>query len=146
MYCTLDDIKQQVSETTLIEITDDNLAGEINASVIDEAILYSETLVDGYLRGRYSLPLSTVPTLIRILVADLAVFRLYSRRFHTDMPESINDKYKNSIKLLEQIQKDIVSLGIETATAALPELGEYRTNKTSDDRIFTKSFINRFYR
>jgi len=146
MYCTLDDIKQQVSETTLIEITDDNLAGEINASVIDEAILYSETLVDGYLRGRYSLPLSTVPTLIRILVADLAVFRLYSRRFHTDMPDSINDKYKNSIKLLEQIQKDIVSLGIETATAALPELGEYRTNKTSDDRIFTKSFINRFYR
>jgi len=145
MYCSLDDIKQQVSETTLIEITDDNQANEINTKIIDEAILYSETLIDGYLRGRYTLPLATIAVLIKIIAADLTVFRLYSRRFHTDMPDSINDKYKNSIKLLEQIQKGVVSLGIETAGTP-PKLGEYRTNKTSSDRIFTKSLINKFCR
>ena len=144
-YCTLDDIKQQVSEITLIEITDDNQANEINTNIIDKAILYSETLIDGYLRGRYTLPLATIPVLIKILAADLTIFRLYSRRFQADMPDSINDKYKNSIKLLEQIQKGVVSLGIETADTP-PKLGEYRTNKTSNDRIFTKSFINKFCR
>lgn len=141
-YCSLDDIKQQVSEITLIEITDDNQTNEINTAIIDEAILYSETLIDGYLRGRYTLPLTTT-VLIKILAADLTVFRLYSRRFHTDMPDSINDKYKNSIKLLEQIQKGVVSLGIETAGTP-PKLGEYRTNKTTSDRIFTKSFLGKF--
>jgi phage gp36-like protein len=141
MYCTLDDIKQQISETTLIEITDDNQANEINTAIIDEAILYSETLIDGYLRGRYTLPLVTIPVLLKIISADLTIFRLYSRRFQTDMPESINDKYKNSIKLLEQIQKDIISLGIEVPESPL-ERGEYRTNKTFRDRIFTKSVLD----
>lgn len=140
-YCTLDDIKQQISETTLIEITDDNQVNEINTSIVNEAILYSETLIDGYLRGRYTLPLLSVPVLIKILAADLSVFRLYSRRFHTDMPESINNKYKNSIKLLEQIQKGIVSLGIEKAEDP-PECGEYITNKTFSDRIFTDSLLD----
>ena len=145
MYCTLYDIKQQVSENTLIEITDDVQANEINTVIIDEAILYSETLIEGYLRGRYTLPLATIPVLIKIIAADLTVFRLYSRRFQTDMPASIDDKYKNSIKLLEQIQKGIISLGIEVPQSP-PERGEYMTNKTSSDRIFTKSFINKFYR
>jgi len=142
-YCTLDNVKQQVSETTLIEVTDDNQANEINTAIVDEAILYSETLIDGYLRGRYTLPLAITPLLIKILAIDLTVFRLYSRRFHTDMPESINDKYKNSVKLLEQIQKGIISLGIEKEEA-VPEAGEYLTNKTFSDRIYTDSFLDRF--
>jgi len=145
MYCTLYDIKQQVPENTLIEITDDVQANEINTVIIDEAILYSETLIEGYLRGRYTLPLTTIPVLIKIISSDLTVFRLYSRRFQADMPASIDDKYKNSIKLLEQIQKRIISLGIEVP-ASPPERGEYMTNKTLSDRIFTKSFINKFYR
>ena len=142
MYCTLNDIKQQVSEATLIEITDDILSGEINVAVIEETIQYSKTLIDGYLRGRYTLPLSIIPVLLKILAVDLSIFRLYSRRFHTDMPDSINDKYKNSLKLLEQIQKGIISLGIEVEGEP-PKLGEYITNKTFQDRIFTKEFLDK---
>lgn len=141
MYCTLDDIKKQVQEATLVEITDDNLSGQINTDVVDETILYADTLIDGYLRGRYTLPLQTLPEIVKVIAIDLAIYRLYSRRFHTDMPESIKDKYKNSIKLLEQIQKGIVSLGIETVGTP-PELGEYRTNKTYQDRIFTQELLD----
>jgi len=141
MYCIIDDIKKQVQDCTLIEITDDDLTGQINTNLIDEAILYAQTLIDGYLRGRYTLPLQTLPEIVKIPAVDLSIYRLYSRRFHTDMPDSINDKYKNSIKLLEQIQKGIVSLGIETAGTP-PELGEYRTNKAYEDRIFTRKFLD----
>ena len=130
-------------QTCALPISDDNLAGEINIAIIDEAIIYSESLIDGYLRSRYSLPLSIIPMLIKLLAIDLSIFRLYSRRFHTDMPESINNKYKNSVKLLEQIQKGIVSLGIETI-GTTPDLGEYRTNKTYNDRIFSKEFLGEF--
>ncbi|OGI31340.1 MAG: hypothetical protein A2287_02805 [Candidatus Melainabacteria bacterium RIFOXYA12_FULL_32_12] len=143
MYCTLQDIKKQVQESTLIEITDDNLSGQISTEVVDESILYSQTLIDGYLRGRYTLPLQTTPEILKILCVDLSIYRLYSRRFHTDMPDSINDKYKSSIKLLEQIQKGIISLGIEIPGTP-PELGEYRTNKTYQDRIFPKSLLDSF--
>lgn len=141
MYCTLYDIKKQVQEATLIEITDDSLSGQINTDVVNETLSYADTLVDGYLRGRYTLPLQSIPEIIRVIAVDLAIYRLYSRRFHTDMPDSINDKYKNAIKLLEQIQKGIVSLGIE-AEGTPPKLGEYRTNKTYMDRIFTKDLLD----
>ncbi|HSA05682.1 MAG TPA: DUF1320 domain-containing protein [Candidatus Gastranaerophilales bacterium] len=141
MYCILDDIKKQVQETTLIEITDDSLSGQINEDVVNETILYADTLIDGYLRGRYTLPLSTLPEIIKVIAIDLSIYRLYSRRFHTDMPDSINDKYKNATKLLEQIQKGVVSLGIETVGTP-PELGEYRVYTTLEERIFTKDLLD----
>jgi phage gp36-like protein len=145
MYCTLDDIKKQVQEATLIEITDDSLSNEINTEVIEETLSYAQTLIDGYLRGRYTLPLPATPEIVKVLATDLSIYRLYSRRFHTDMPDSINDKYKNSIKLLEKIQKGIVSLGIENIGTA-PKLGEYRVNKTYQDKIFTKEVLDAYRR
>jgi len=140
MYCSLEDLKKQVQEDILIQLTDDVQSGQIDSDVIDEAVIYSETLIDGYLRGRYVLPLSVIPAVIKILAVDLTTYRLYSRRFHTDIPDGISEKYKNSTKILEQIQKGIISLGIETAGTP-PELGEYRTNKSFDDRAFSKELL-----
>lgn len=146
MYCSLDDLKKQVQEDILLQLTDDDQSGQIDTVVIDEAVIYSETLINGYLRGRYTIPIvnygfdSQPPDILKILAVDLTIFRLYSRRFHTDIPDGISEKYKNSIKILEQIQKGIISLGIETAGTP-PELGEYRTNKSFDDRAFSKELL-----
>lgn len=149
MYCQIEDIQKQVSKDTLIQLTDDNQVSEIDAVIVDEAILYSETLINGYLRGRYSIPIINIgldtepPDILKILAIDLSIYRLYSRRFQTDTPDSISEKYKNSIKILEQIQKGIISLGIETAGTA-PELGEYRTNKSFEERTFSKQVLNEY--
>ena len=143
MYCALEDIQKQVSESTLIQLTDDNQLGHIDSTIVDEAVIYSETLIDSYLRGRYVLPLSATPAVIKILAVDLSIYRLYSRRFQTDTPDAISEKYKNCIKILEQIQKGIISLGVET-TGTPPELGEYRANKTYDDKIFSKQLLSSF--
>ncbi len=143
MYCVLDDINKQVTTDILIQLTDDTQSGDIDPVVVEEAVIYSETLIDGYLRGRYTLPLSAVPDMVKILAVDLCIYRLYSRRFQTDIPDSISEKYKNSIKLLEQIQKGIISLGTETAGQA-PVLGEYRTNKSFEDRTFSRQILDDF--
>lgn len=149
MYCHIEDIQKQVSKDTLIQLTDDNQSGDIDSIIVEEAVLYSETLINGYLRGRYTIPIVNVgldkepPDILKILAVDLSIYRLYSRRFQTDVPDSISEKYKNSIKILEQIQKGIISLGIETAGMA-PELGEYRTNKSFKDRTFSKQVMNEY--
>ncbi|MCD7780899.1 MAG: DUF1320 domain-containing protein, partial [Candidatus Gastranaerophilales bacterium] len=57
-YCTVDDIETQTSTPTLIQLTSDDGQEAVNRDVADEAILYSSVLIDGYLRGRYSLPLN----------------------------------------------------------------------------------------
>jgi len=148
MYCILEDIQKQVSQDTLIQLTDGDQIGEIDSIIVEEAIIYSETLIDGYLRGRYTLPVISIanpnsPDILKILAVDLSIYRLYSRRFQTDTPDSISEKYKNSIRILEQIQKGIISLGIETA-GIVPELGEYRTNKNSLDREFCRTKLNEY--
>ena len=79
-YCTIEDIETYVSTSTLIQLTSDYEQDEVDRVVAEEAIIYSSTLIDGYLRGRYTLPLDARFPLLRIVAIDLSVYRLYSRR------------------------------------------------------------------
>jgi phage gp36-like protein len=141
-YSTLDDIKAHIPEENLIQLTDDENLGTINQTRIDEAIEYADEIINGYLRGRYTLPLSPVPGLITKLSVDLAIFHLYSRRLELEMPESMMQRYKNAIKLLEQIQRGLITLGVDSDVT--PEPGEYKTSKTSNDRIFTEEVWDKY--
>lgn len=140
-YCALTDITKTVPEKDIIQLTDDNGLGVVDQVKADDAISYADQLIDSYLRGRYPLPLTTVPGLIKNLSADIALFHLYGRRIELNIPESIMAKYKNAIKLLEQIQKGLISLGIESASSSA---GSYKTNKTSADRTFSKDVLDGF--
>ena len=146
-YCAVEDIETQLSTPTLIQLSSDDGQDEIDRTVVDEAILYSSTLIDGYLRGRYTLPLNTHFPLLRILCIDLSTYRLYSRRLFNEMPEVIADAYKNAIATLRDIQKGIISLQAESEeiqeTASFnPD--EYRTNKDESDRLFGKQKLSEY--
>jgi len=143
-YCDIDDIEKQVSTATLIQLTNDESSQDcINSSVCDEAIIYSSTLIDGYLRGKYSLPLNTHFPLLRVVAIDLSIYRLYSRRIYLDIPEAITENYKNAIKTLEQLKKGIITLETEE-NEEVHSTGEYRTNKTKQDRMFNKVRLNEY--
>ena len=140
MYCTLDDIEKHTSTPTLIQLTSDDGQDEIDKTVVEEALLYSSALIDGYLRGRYSLPLDICFPLLRVLAVDLSVYRLYSRRMRNEMPEVIDSAYKNAIATLRDIQKGVISLQSENDTfeSAGFNVDEYRTNKSIIDKLFNK--------
>lgn len=142
-YSSLEDLKKAIPETNIIQLTDDEGLGSVNQNRVDEAIAYADQMIDGYLRGRYTTPLSPVPGLIKKLSVDLAVFHLYSRRLELEMPEAMMQRYKSAVKVLEQIQKGIVSLGIEPADDG-PGQGYYKTNKADEDKTFSKDVLNQF--
>ena len=139
-YCTIEDIETHTSTPTLIQLTSDDGQEEVDRVVAQEAILYSSTLIDGYLRGRYTLPLDTHFPLLRILAIDLSIYRLYTRRMRNEMPEVIENNYKNAIATLRDIQKGVITLqsendSLETASF---NAAEYKTNKDIIDRLFSK--------
>ncbi len=142
MYCALSDIVARVPEETIIQLTDDAGLGAVDQTKVDQAISDSGEVIDGFLRGRYDLPLTTVPGLVLKIAVDLAVFNLYLRKMEIEMPKPVSDRYDNSVKLLMQIQKGLISLGIE-ATAA-PAGGNYKTNKASTDRLFGKDTLDEY--
>ena len=140
MYCTLDDIEKHTSTPTLIQLTSDDGQEIVDKTVVEEALLYSSALIDGYLRGRYSLPLDICFPLLRVLAVDLSVYRLYSRRMRNEMPEVIENAYKNAIGTLRDIQKGVISLQSENDTfeSAGFNAEEYKSNKSIIDKLFNK--------
>ncbi|WP_207848889.1 MULTISPECIES: DUF1320 domain-containing protein [unclassified Pseudomonas] len=125
-YCTRADIGNAIPEMTLIQLSnDDPAAMSPNENVIEDGVRQAEELVDGYLRGRYNLPLDPVPTVLRDAVVYLARHWLYQRRPEGALPDAVKDSRKDTIKLLESIRDGVVTLGMPTGQAA-PEPGEIR--------------------
>lgn len=145
-YCTIDDIETHTSTPTLIQLTSDDGQEAVDRVVAQEAILYSSTLIDGYLRGRYSLPLDTRFPLLRILAIDLSIYRLYTRRMRDEMPEVIENNYKNAISTLKDIQKGVITLQSENDSFETAGFNaeEYKTNKEIIDRLFGKNRMNEY--
>ena len=145
-YCSSSDIESYVSTPTIIQLTNDEGGDVINDTVTQEAIVYASTLIDGYLRGRYTLPLDTQFPLLKILCIDIAVYRLYSRRMRDEMPEVIENAYKNALSTLRDIQKGILSLQAENdlleSSGFNPQ--EYKTNKDLIDRLFNRHKLSEY--
>lgn len=150
MYCAVDDLITAIGEQTVVELSNDNEeATEIDDEVAGGHILKADNLIDGYLREKYALPLTTVSNIIKDISIDLAVYFLYTRRSDHGVPEEVKDKYKDRIALLKDIQKsnfilDIPLLGSGSTEDSIYGSGEYRVNKTKSDRIFNKELLDSF--
>lgn len=126
-YCTRADIGRAIPEMVLLQLSsDDPAAQQPDEAVIEDGVRQAEEMVDGYLRGRYTLPIELVPTIVRDAVVYLARYWLYQRRPEgSDIPEAVKDSRKNTLKLLESIRDGVISLGMPDGHAA-PEPGEIR--------------------
>lgn len=142
-YSTLDDLKEIISEETIIELTDDQGLGVVDQAKVTKAITDADEEIDGYLRGRYELPFGTVPAIVNGLSANLTIFNLYCRRPEIELPQTLKMRYDNTIRTLERIQKGVISLGVTTGESPA-EAGEYVTNKAATDRTFSKSVLDSF--
>lgn len=125
-YCTRADLGNAIPLMTLTQLSNDDPAATApNESVIDDGVRQAEELVDGYLRGRYQLPLDPVPTVLRDAVVYLARHWLYQRRPEGALPDAVKDSRKDTLKLLENIRDGVITLGTPTGQA-VPEPGEIR--------------------
>lgn len=108
-YCAQSDILERLPEETLIQLTDDAEAGQVEASVVARAIADADAEIDGHLGSRHAVPLSPVPPLVRKISVELAIYHLFSRR--GGAPEEWRQRYEDNRRLLENIAKGLVSLG-----------------------------------
>jgi phage gp36-like protein len=114
MYCTLDDLKKQVAEPVLVELTDDEGLGTINTERVGRAIEDATDLINSYAAARYQTPLNPVPGVIRKIAVDIALYNLFSRRGYDEesADKSVVDRYKAALTFLEQLAKGLVSIGV----------------------------------
>ena len=128
MYISLSDLRVYIPEQILIQVTNnDGRATTVNEEATSKAILEASELIDGFLHGRYELPLSPVPTMVTRLCKDITRYFLYQNRPDgRELPKAVTQAYDNSIKILKEIQGGSLHLGIQQTQALQPETGEFR--------------------
>lgn len=126
-YLVERDVISSLTKQTLVELTnEDYSATEIDNSVIETVIKSQSEMVDGYLRGRYDVPLPEAPTMIKDITLDLVKYALYKRRPESKMPETIESDRKFAIKQLEDIRDSKIHLGIEKDDTLQDEPSNWR--------------------
>jgi phage gp36-like protein len=133
-----------ISEKELIELTDDEKLGQVNTARTAQARKKIDDLIDASLRaGGYTLPLATTPAIVNSISIDGTIYFLWERKKKQNMPDGMKDRKKAIDALLVKIEVKPNFLGV-TDTSAPPTDGHYKTNKTSEDRVFTKDMLDTY--
>jgi phage gp36-like protein len=142
-YCTQSDLSASVESTLLVDLTDDLGAGSIDAAKITRAIADADSVIDGYARGIYSVPIPIpLPTLIRKLSVDLSLYNLFSRRGSAfELPAWIETKHKDAMSMLRDIRDGKIDLGVEPPPSeSTAQVADYSGN----DQLFNASTMEEF--
>lgn len=108
MYCNVQDIKDDLTEKVVAQLSNDENPNEVNEEIVSKYISESTQLIDGFLRSRYGLPLEKEHSIIKKLCIDIVKYELYKRR--GKVFDNIQNLYKDGISTLEKIQKGIIIL------------------------------------
>ncbi len=110
-YSNIDDLKELLPESILVEISNDQVAAdEIDMNAIEAAIRKADSMINGYVGVQKQVPLDPVPGMIKTISANLAVYNLYRRR--NMVPEIWQDQYKADTAVLLKISSGQISIGV----------------------------------
>lgn len=109
-YATLQQLTDRYGTAMLIDLTDraDPPAGAIDTDVVDRALADADALIDGYLKGRYALPLASTPPLVTDLELKIAIYNLH----RNVTSEKVRNDYLDAVKTLAAIANGTVRLDI----------------------------------
>lgn len=117
-YATQQDLIDRYGETELIQLTDRVAIppAAIDATVTARALDDAAATVDGYLRGRYALPLAATPPALTRVACDLARFFLWGDR--ADPTGAIAAAAAEARRWLQQVAAGLVTLDAAAPAAA----------------------------
>lgn len=109
-YASQAELVARYGEKFLVSLTDRTTppAGTIDASVIDRALADTDAAIDGFLLGRYVLPLAATPPLLGDLALSIAIYKLHRR----SPDEKITADYDAAMKTLRDIANGTVRLNV----------------------------------
>lgn len=136
IYIQQSDLESRLGNTKLLELTDPDGTGTIQANIVAAAIAAAEGLFESYLRTRYQLPVPVTPLVTGLLI-DMAGFVLYRGASTVDdgVYKVWQDGNEAAVKTLKDIQAGKAALDVPAAqeTATTPG-SENQVLRQSDRR------------
>lgn len=135
-YAVKQDMIDRFAQSELIQLTDRSGAGlAIDDVVLGRALADTDAEIDGYLMGRYTLPLTNTPKMLTSVACDIARYRLYDDR----VTEQVEKRYNDAVKLLRLIGEGKLSIGPNSAVDPTPASSGPQIS--SNERVFDRTSL-----
>lgn len=142
-YATANDMIARYPIRDLVQLTnEDPTATIVNSTVLEQALNDASAEIDGYLEGRFALPLSQPPTVLSRLACDIAMYRLQTLRPLHDLADA-RKRYEDAIGFLLEAAKGTVTLGLSSSNEEPPTAPE-ATIVEGPRRVFDRNKLKGF--
>jgi phage gp36-like protein len=118
-YAVQADLVERFGELEMVQLTDRQGLGIIDADVLDRALQDADAEINGYIGSRVTLPLTSVPKILVGYACDIARYKLYA----DDPIENVRNRYKDAIRFLELVGQGKLSLGVTTENEPVATAG-----------------------
>lgn len=112
-YATQQNLVDRFGETEIIQLTDRENVGAIDADVLNQAIADADAEIDGYLASRYPVPIVPTPSILALYCGDIVRYRLYD----DGATDEVRRRYDDAIKFLRLAAEGKVRLGADEPAA-----------------------------
>lgn len=138
-YITQDELLDYLSETELVQLTDDVHAGVVDSIKVTAAISAAGAEIDAYAAVRYATPLE-LSEKVKQLARDIAIWHLEKRRRR--IREDTAKAYELAIAFLKDLAAGRAQLDQPTGEVAQTTAQEVQT--TDRDEIFSDDNLDGF--
>jgi len=139
-YAAKQDMIDRFGETELVQISNKDAAGatSIDDPALEKALADASAEIDGYLAGRYTLPLANPPPVLKRNACDIARYHLYDDR----VTEQVQKRYDSTIAYLRSVGKGDISLGLDSSNQETPASSGGPKADPGNDRVFTRNSLS----
>jgi phage gp36-like protein len=136
-YATAQDVINRYPNRDLVQLTnEDPTATTVNDAPITQALADASAEIDGYIEGRFALPLTDPPAVLNRLTTDIAMYRLQSLRPLHDL-EDARRRYEDAVAMLRQVAAGELTLGLSADGKEPPLAGAVETTR-GPNRVFNR--------
>lgn len=118
-YATQTEMEAACRAARMIELTEDS-GSTVNATILTEVITQASRFMDGFLGGRYAVPITEAAALpiLASHCVTVAMYRLWSRAGFPGRENPFRDEYTSTVDWLKDIASGKIPLpGGSSATA-----------------------------
>lgn len=137
-YATQQDLVDRFGTQELAQLTDAAAGVTINGTTVARALADADAEINTRLSAHYILPLASVPAVLVRVAADLARYYLWDAQ----ATEQVRNRYKDAIKLLDQVGGGALSLPGATPLALAPSAQAVAVRTAT--RQFSADLLDRY--
>lgn len=107
-YASISDLTERAGDQELRQIADRDRDMLPDQPVVDAALIHADNVINGYVAAKFTLPLATVPDLVRTWAVSIARYILH----RNGAPDHVAQDYKDAIAALKDVAAGRIALPI----------------------------------